>query len=173
LALIICCLFGLTVKGQETKPLNNSGCAQVELVEQKKLLRANRKPPRDVIVIDPDNIAVTFQLKNNCGKTIYYLVSVHTQRPVGFMLFKPENGKWKARSPGWGREGIFTDDDNYSWLPVESEKSMKFEFTDISLIEGERSVAIYVNDAPKQENRIEINAEPYLPLKIERENNGY
>jgi hypothetical protein len=145
--LIIFCLLAPAVSGQKTTSEDKEnysedkeGCGKLELIRQEKYSAENIKPPRDVLILVPDDISAHFNLTNSCSKTIYYLSTIINENPWGYLLFRKEGKEWKARTPAWGRKRGLTGS-LYRWLPLETNKSITVEFTDLSCIEGERSIA--------------------------------
>lgn len=156
------------VEGQETDPKMKIDCVSFRMIAQKPAPKIKEKPAPDVIVETPDDIHLQFELENNCDQRIYYLaynLRDHNTAPAGFMIYRDKEDQWTARSPGWRREGDLTGV-NYHWLPIETGGCLKFEGSDLSLIEGERSIAIYVNYSPSHVKRVEIMAVPFTIRKM-------
>lgn len=169
--MIIFCFMAQVVSGQKTisedqqaYSEDKDGCGQLELFSQENYSAENIKPPSDVLILVPDDITSRFKLTNGCDKTIYYLATIIDEDPWGYFLYRKEGNEWKARTPAWRRKRGLTGS-LYRWLPLEANKSITFEFTDLSCIEGERSIAIYIKYASDQEDIIEIMADPYFPIK--------
>ncbi|HMJ08744.1 MAG TPA: hypothetical protein VK468_07045 [Pyrinomonadaceae bacterium] len=162
----ILCILG---QGQEANSKMKIDCATLRMIEQKPAPKLKEKTAPDVIVMTPDDIHIRFELKNNCNQTIYYLaqnIPDDKKTPAGFFLYRnKKEDDWKSRSPAWRREGSLTDPYLYHWMPIEAGKSIEFEYSDLSSIEGERSVAIYVSYSTSQEERIELMAFPFTIKK--------
>jgi hypothetical protein len=151
---------GQVVTREEMK----TGCVTLRMIQQKPAPKIKGKPAPDVIVAVPDDLSIRFELKNNCKQDIHYLAETigdDSRAPTGFFIYRDKDKEWKARTPAWRREGSLTDPYLYYWLPLRAGESIEFEYTDLSRIEGERSIAIYVNDSPCNEKRIELLAEPF------------
>lgn len=157
----------LIVEGQEVDSKMTIDCITLRMIAQKPAPKIKEKPAPDVIVETPDDIHHRFELRNNCDQTIYYLaynLKDYDTVPAGYMIYRKKRSEWKARSAGWQREGEFTGV-NFHWLPLKTGKSIEFEYSDLSLIDGERSIAIYVNFSPSHEKRVELLAEPFTIKK--------
>lgn len=156
----------LIVEGQEVDSKMKIDCITLRMIAQKPAPKIKEKPAPDVIVETPDDIHIRFELNNNCDQTIYFLSSLTPDEkyPAGFMIYRNKNNEWKARFPDWRREGNLTGI-TYTWVPLKTGKSIEFEYSDLSLIEGERSIAIYVNFSPSHEKRVELLAEPFTIKK--------
>ena len=156
-----------TVGAQEVKSKMRIDCLTLQMIEQKPAPEIKEKPAPDVIVETADDIHIRFVLKNNCDQTIYYLaynLRNYNTAPAGYMIYRGENNQWTARSPGWRRDGEFTGV-TFHWLPIKTGRSIEFEYSDLSLIKGERSVAIYLNTTPSHENRAEVIGKPFTLKK--------
>jgi hypothetical protein len=163
-------VFCLTGQGQNTDSKMKIDCVTLRMIEQKPAPKFKGKPAPDVIITVPDDLHIRFELKNKCDVSIYYLSYANPDNkvPAGFFIYRNKENEWKARTPAWRREGSLTDPFNYKWEPLKTGESVEFEYSDLSKIEGERSVAIYVNHCPVQEKRIELLAEPFSIKKPER-----
>jgi hypothetical protein len=161
---IIILVFCITSYAQEIDSKMITNCLTLKMIAQKPAPKITEKPAPDVILMVPDDLHIRFELRNGCEQTIYYLadnIGDDKKSPAGFFLYRKKEDEWKSRFPEWRREGSLTDANWYHWLPLKTGKSVEFEYSDLSKIEGERSVAIYVNSCPVQEKRIEILAEPF------------
>lgn len=160
----------VTSYGQETDSRINMDCISLKMIDQEPAPKITEQPAPDVIITVPDDLHIRFELKNGCKKTIYYLadnIAGDKRSPAGFFIYRNNHEtEWKARTPAWRRDGSLTDPNWYHWLPLKTDKSVEFEYSDLSKIKGERSVAIYVNSCPVQKNRIEILAEPFTVKKL-------
>lgn len=173
--IIVLFIFGgvlcVTSYGQETDPKTKMDCISLKMIAQKPAPKITEKPAPDVIITVPDDLHIRFELQNKCEQPIYYLaynIGNDKKSPAGFFIYRKKDGEWEARSPVWRREGSLTDPNWYHWLPLKTGESVEFEYSDLSKIEGKRSVAIYVNSCPVQEKRIEILAEPFTIKKPEK-----
>jgi hypothetical protein len=159
----------LTHAGQAvTREEVKTDCVMLRMIQQKRAPKIKDKPAPDVIVAVPDDLSIRFELKNNCNQIIYYLaetIGEDRRSPTGFFIYRDNDKEWKARTPAWRREGSLTDPYLYYWLPLRAGESIEFEYTDLSRIEGERSIAIYVNESPCNQKRIELLAEPFTIQK--------
>jgi hypothetical protein len=165
LLLVVLGVLCVTSQAQEA---DTKECVSLRMIEQKPAPPLKEKPAPDVIVAVPDDLHFRFELKNNCSQTMYYLafnLPDENRMPAGFFIYRNKNQEWKARTPTWRREGSLTDSFNYHWIPLKTGESVEFEYSDLSRIEGERSIAIYVNPVPRQEGRVELLAEPFMVKK--------
>jgi hypothetical protein len=155
----------VTQAGQTvTQEALNTDCIALRMVQQKPAPKIKGKPAPDVIVTVPDDLSIRFELRNNCKQDIYYLaetVGEDKRAPTGFLIYRDKDKEWKARTPTWRREGSLTDPYLYYWLPLRVGERVEFEYTDLSRIEGERSLAVYLNESPCNEKRVELLAEPF------------
>ena len=154
----------ITAQAQERPSELNTDCLSLKMIEQKPAPKSKEKPAPDVIVAVPDDLHIRFEFKNNCQQTIYYLaetISDDRRAPTGFFIYRNNQADWKARTPTWRREGSLTDPFLYYWLPLRPSEQIEFEFSDLTRIEGERSIAIYVNTSPCQDKRVELLAVPF------------
>lgn len=159
---IVMGIFGLG-QAQDGRSRLESGCVSLKMIEQKPAPKSNEKPAPDVIVTIPDDYHIVFELKNLCREPIYYLaydVPDLNKAPAGFMIYRNKKNNWEARSPAWRREGSLTGI-WYHWVRLNPTERVEFEYSDLSRITGERSVAIYVNSCPVQEKRVEIIGTPF------------
>ena len=154
---------GTTAGAQDVKPKMRIDCLTLQMIKQKPPAEIKEKPAPDIIVGTADDIHIRFLLENHCDQTIYYLaynLRDYNTAPAGYMIYRGESNQWTARSPGWRREGEFTGV-AFHWLPIKPGTSIEFEFSDLSLLKGERSVAIYVNATPSHQNRTEVIGKPF------------
>lgn len=162
--LLFAVTFCITSQAQEAPAAMNTDCLSLRMVGQKPAPKLKEKPAPDVIVAVPDDLHIQFAFQNNCQQTIYYLadtISEDRRAPTGFLLYRKNDNDWKARAPSWRREGSLTDPYLYHWVPLRPAERIEFEFSDLSRIEGERSLAIYVNESPCHGKRIELLAVPF------------
>ena len=151
--------------GQGTGSEVLSQFVSVRAINQKPAPPYKGKLAPDLIVVNPDDLQIEFEIKNNCRITIYYLAYAFPETKkaaAGFFLYRKDpTADWIARSPEWRRERSLTDPFIYEWLPICPGQSIPFEYSDITLNKRERSFAAYVNHIPKHENRIEVMAAPF------------
>lgn len=168
LLIISMCILCVSVKGQGVIKAGRGDCLILKMIEQKSPPNLIEIPASDVIVETPDDLHFRFRLKNNCRETIYYLsyTILDQEVPAGFMIYRTKENDWKTRTEGALGEGSLTSPSLYHWVPLKFTESIEFEYSDFSLIEGERSLAIYVNNRPSQQKRIELLAEPFVVRKI-------
>lgn len=162
--LLFAVAFCITSQAQEAPAGMNTDCLSLRMISQKPAPKSKEKPAPDLIVEVPDDLHIRFEFKNNCQQTIYYLAAIISEdrrAPTGFLLYRNNDNNWKARTPSWRSEGSLTDPYNYYWLPLRPADWIEFEFSDLSRIEGERSIAIYVNESPCHEKRVELLAVPF------------
>ena len=162
LVLPILTVFACSTSQAQEDSKRITDCVSLRMIEQKPAPPIKEKPAPDVFVEKPDDIHLRFELKNNCARTIYYLAYkiLKEKTPAGFMIYRNQDGSWKARSPCWEREGCLTGI-NYEWIALKTDRSKEFEYSDLSLIDEERNISIYINNSPTQKERIEIRAEPF------------
>lgn len=156
--------FCITSQAQEARAGMNTDCLSLRMIGQQPAPKLKEKPAPDVIVTVPDDLHIRFEFQNNCQQTIYYLAQTigdDRRAPTGFFIYRNNQTAWKARTPDWRREGSLTDPYLYYWLPLRISERIEFEFSDLSRIEGERSIAIYVNQSPGHEKRVELLAVPF------------
>ena len=163
---ILYCGMYSVVNGQEVDSMKVMDCVTVRRIGQKPSPKNNIKAAPDVIVEVPDDIHIRFELKNNCGQTIYFLSSKTPKEiyPAGFLLYRNHENVWTSRSPAWRRARSLTGI-TYRWVPLKAGKSIEFEYSDLTLIEGERNIAIYINYFPSHENRVELLAESFSIIR--------
>jgi hypothetical protein len=170
LLIIYVCMVCISVEGQDNTKEGKIDCVTLQMFEQKLAPELKEKSASDVIVTTPDDLHLRFRLKNNCDQTIYYLSYAILDKdvPAGFMIYLDKENEWKTRTEGVRGEGSLTDPFLYHWVALKTGEKVEFEYSDLSIIEGERSLAIYVNYCPSQKKRIEILAEPFSVKKIEK-----
>lgn len=164
LVLVFAMAHCVTSQAQEAASAFKTDCLSLKMIGQRPAPKIKEKPAPDVIVAVPDDLHIRFEFQNNCQKAIYYLgETIHQGRraPTGFLLYRSNDNNWKARTPSWRREGSLTDPYLYYWLPLRASERIEFEYSDLSVIEGERSLAIYVNESPCHEKRFELLATPF------------
>jgi hypothetical protein len=165
----------ITSQAQEAASAFKRECLSLKMIGQTPAPKIKEKPAADVIVAVPDDLHIRFEFHNNCTKTIYYLAeTIHHDRrgPTGFLLYRSNENNWTARTPSWRREGSLTDPYLYYWLPLRANERIEFEYSDLSVIEGERSLAIYVNESPCHEKRFELLATPFKIKKTSDDSTG-
>lgn len=151
----------ITVGGQKAYSRMNMDCVALRKIAQKPAPKISVKPAPDVIVKTPDDIHFRFELRNRCDQTIYFLFSKTADEtyPAGYMIYR-KNKEWRARTPSWRRDGDLTGS-TVDWAALKPGEKVEFEYSDLSLIEGERSAAIYINASPTHEGRVELLADPF------------
>jgi hypothetical protein len=136
------------------------------MIEQKPVpLQVARPAPDVVLEGPPDDIHIRFKLINKCEHAIYYLAYVlleDDRTPAGFMIYRNKDGDWEARSPAWRRERGLTSPYSYHWVQLRPAEFKEFEYSDQSLIKGERSLSIFVSIEPSHDKRSELLAEPFM-----------
>jgi hypothetical protein len=158
------CLANVQAYGQVPLQKSFVDCVELRMTEQKTIPILQEAPALDVIVDKPDDIHFRFNLKNNCSYIVYFLASSTPDvlYPAGYLLYRDKGGQWKSKLAGWRREGDLTGV-VYTWVPLEPTKQVEFEYSDLSKIEKERSIAIYLNTAPTHDRRVEFLATPFRP----------
>lgn len=162
-AAVFLCAMGTALRAQAVSSTRKLDCVGLRVASQLPARKQVEETAPDVIIETPDDIYLDFELKNSCSQTIFYLaynLPDLNKAPVGYMIYRAGDGEWKARSPGWRRPGDLSGR-GLHWLPIMPGSCFRFEGSDLSLIKGERSLAIYVNTEPRLERNIEMLAVPF------------
>jgi hypothetical protein len=165
--LILIPLFTLSALGQQQTgaiyKADTRKCAEIRVIGQKEIKNKKRNTPPDLIIVRDDDVDVELQLTNICDSEIYYLSTDDYQEPFGYFIYRRKGQQWQARSPSWRRERAFVSS-IYRWRPLGARQNIRFKFSDLRLIKGDRSVALYIsyNPTTAQEEIIEVLAAPFV-----------
>jgi hypothetical protein len=154
----------VSVAGQQTALSDLSECANLRMVEEKPALKLKAKPVSNVKTTVPDVLSSQFELKDNCSQTIYYLafnVPNENTKPALIFLYRNKDSECSGAPTWFRRSNLLTSPGLYHWLPIRTGESIKFEYASLSRIQGERTIAMYVNYYPRQEEMRELLAEPF------------
>lgn len=116
----------------------------------------------DIVIAGPvDDRKIMLKLENLGETSVYFLAERNSQKPVGYVLFRPQGEiNWRGRNPTYGREGSFTGG-GVVWVELPPKKSIEFSITDLSTRVGEHTFSILLNSRPKHSGRRELMSDIY------------